>query len=232
MSGACLRGGPSTGAGRSLRRAPGLAGARAQRTATRRPAVALVHDGRNAARRRWRRWPMALPRAVTRCVQELAYGTLRHWGRLEALVRALARKPLDPPLAALVAVALYQLDHTRRAAVRRRRPRGRGGRALARPQAKPLVNALLRRYLRERDALNTAVSRRESRRALVVSRGGGSAACRPTTRITGNRSWPPATQRPPLTLRVNLRRDHAGRPARSVFAAAAIAARPAGRARA
>ena len=45
-------------------------------------------------------------------VQELAYGTLRFWGRLDALVEALAAKPLDPSLRALVAVALYQLDHT------------------------------------------------------------------------------------------------------------------------
>ena len=40
-------------------------------------------------------------------VQELAYGTLRHWGTLEALTRRLAAKPFtDPPLAALTAVAL------------------------------------------------------------------------------------------------------------------------------
>ncbi len=47
-------------------------------------------------------------------VQELAYGTLRHWGTLEAIVRQLAAKPLsDPALPCLLAVALYQLDHTR-----------------------------------------------------------------------------------------------------------------------
>src|SRR5216117_3320483 len=47
-------------------------------------------------------------------VQELAYGTLRHWGRLAAVAHALSAKPLpDGPLVALVAVALYQLDHTR-----------------------------------------------------------------------------------------------------------------------
>ncbi len=46
-------------------------------------------------------------------VQELAYGTLRHWGRYEALTRALATKPVtDASLAALICVALYQLDHT------------------------------------------------------------------------------------------------------------------------
>ena len=59
-------------------------------------------------------------------VQELAYGTLRHWGELEALVRRLAKKPFsDPVLAPLVAVALYQLDHTRAPRVRRRRSRRR-----------------------------------------------------------------------------------------------------------
>ena len=40
-------------------------------------------------------------------VQELAYGTLRHWGLLDALVRRLASKPFsDPALAPLIAVAL------------------------------------------------------------------------------------------------------------------------------
>jgi 16S rRNA (cytosine967-C5)-methyltransferase len=47
-------------------------------------------------------------------VHELVYGTLRHFGTLDALTRALADKPIpDRRLAALVAVALYQLDHTK-----------------------------------------------------------------------------------------------------------------------
>ena len=64
-------------------------------------------------------------------VQELAYGTLRHWGRLAALLpQALAAKPLSEPLlTALVAVALYQLDHTTAPAFADRRPRRRRGRA-------------------------------------------------------------------------------------------------------
>jgi 16S rRNA (cytosine967-C5)-methyltransferase len=91
-------------------------------------------------------------------VQELAYGTLRHWGRLDALVAALARKPIpDPLLRALIAVALYQLDHTRAPAFAVvDRAVTAAGEAI-RPAAKPLANALLRRYLRERDALNAAV---------------------------------------------------------------------------
>ena len=44
-------------------------------------------------------------------VHELAYGTLRHWGTLDAVVRALAHKPIgDATLAALMAVAIYQLE--------------------------------------------------------------------------------------------------------------------------
>src|SRR5260370_20443140 len=92
-------------------------------------------------------------------VQELAYGTLRHWGTLDALTRRLATKPLsDPLLPCLIAVALYQLDHTRAPpfaivdhAVDNAAP-------MVRPAAKALVNALLRRDLRERDALLEAAT--------------------------------------------------------------------------
>ena len=138
-------------------------------------------------------------------VQELAYGTLRHWGRCEALTRALAAKPItDASLAALVAVALYQLDHTDAPpfAVVDRAVDAAG--AIARPQAKALVNAMLRRYLRERDALNAQV-----------------AAASPVARWSYPRWWigrveadhplhwqailSAGNERPPLTLRVNRR---------------------------
>lgn len=138
-------------------------------------------------------------------VQELTYGTLRHWGRLQALTLALASKPLsDAPLVALVAVALYQLDHTDAPAFAIVDRAVDAAAMVARPQAKPLVNAMLRRYLRERDALNVAV-----------------AAASPVARWSYQRWWigrveadhPKAWQaileagneRPPLTLRVNTR---------------------------
>src|SRR5512135_1422726 len=92
-------------------------------------------------------------------VQELAYGTLRHWGTLDALVRALATKPLpDASLSHLVAVALYQLDHTRAPPFAIVDHAVSTAGSMIRPAAKALVNALLRRYLRERDMLNAAVS--------------------------------------------------------------------------
>jgi len=87
-------------------------------------------------------------------VVELAYGTLRHWGKLDALVRVLATKPIaDPALHGLVAVAIYQLLHTRAPPFAIVDHAVNAAAMLTRPAAKALVNALLRRFLRERDAL-------------------------------------------------------------------------------
>lgn len=138
-------------------------------------------------------------------VQELAYGVLRHWGRLDALTRALAAKPVsDPALAALIAVALYQIDHTHAPAFAIVDRAVDAGALIARPQAKPLVNAMLRRYLREREALNAEV-----------------VAASPVARWSYPRWWigrveadhpqhweqilAAGNERPPLTVRVNLR---------------------------
>jgi len=138
-------------------------------------------------------------------VQELAYGTLRHWGRYEALTRVLATKPVaDAPLAALIAVALYQLDHTDAPAfaVVDRAVDAAG--AIARPQAKALVNAMLRRYLREREALNAQVAAASPVACWSYPRWwiGRVEADHP-------RHWQQilavGNERPPLTLRVNRR---------------------------
>jgi 16S rRNA (cytosine967-C5)-methyltransferase len=92
-------------------------------------------------------------------VQELSYGTLRLLPRLESLAAALLHKPLKPgegDLEALILVGLYQLIATRippHAAVA---ATVAAARTLARPWAAGLVNALLRRYEREREALETA----------------------------------------------------------------------------
>jgi len=85
-------------------------------------------------------------------VQDLAYGTLRNLGLLEALLAQLLRKPVKPTLYALLLAALYQL---------RARPRSshttvdQAVRAVARlePAAKGLANAVLRNYLREANPL-------------------------------------------------------------------------------
>ena len=91
-------------------------------------------------------------------VQELAYGALRHWGTLDALVRALAAKSFsDPALRCLVAVAIYQLEHTRAPKFAVVDHAVNAAAVIARPAAKSLVNAVLRRFLRERDILKASV---------------------------------------------------------------------------
>ncbi len=147
-------------------------------------------------------------RAPTRghaLVQELAYGTLRYWGRLAALTRALSGKPLaDAPLAALVAVALYQLDHTHAPAFAVVDRAVEAAALVARPQAKALVNALLRRYLREREALNDEVAR-----SSPVARWSYPRWWIGRVEADHPRHWQAilaaGNERPPLTLRVNLR---------------------------
>ena len=138
-------------------------------------------------------------------VHELAYGTLRHFGTLDALVRRLARKPLpDRALAALVAVALYQLQHTKAPAFAVVDQAVAAAAEIARPAAKALVNAMLRRFLREQDALLAEVLREPVARWS-----------HPRWWISRVRSdWPQhwesvlaaGNARPPLALRVNVRR--------------------------
>ncbi|MBI5911164.1 MAG: 16S rRNA (cytosine(967)-C(5))-methyltransferase RsmB [Betaproteobacteria bacterium] len=85
-------------------------------------------------------------------VQDLAYGTLRNLGLLDAILAELLRKPAKPALHALLLAALYQLrarPHTSHTTV------DQAVRAVSRlePAAKGLANAVLRNYLREADAL-------------------------------------------------------------------------------
>ena len=161
-------------------------------------------------------------------VRELAYGTLRHWGTLDALTRLVATKPLsDPLLACLVAIALYQLGHTRAPPFAVVSHAVDNAATIARPAAKTLVNALLRRYLRERDALHAAV------RADPVARWSYPRWWIDRIRAEQPAAWQAileaGNERPPLALRVNARVT--GREALLArFAASGINALPAGNA--
>ena len=99
-------------------------------------------------------------------MQELAYGTLRHHGRLDALTRALSQKPIvDRAIALLVEVALYQIAHTRMPAFAVVDQAVDAVAAMGKPAARSLVNALLRRYLRERAALDARMAASDDPRA-------------------------------------------------------------------
>lgn len=89
-------------------------------------------------------------------LQELCYGSLRQWPRLAAIAAQLLDKPLrskDQDIQALIILGLYQLSDTRipdHAAVA---STVAATRALSKPWAKGLVNALLRRYQRDSEQL-------------------------------------------------------------------------------
>jgi 16S rRNA (cytosine967-C5)-methyltransferase len=159
-------------------------------------------------------------------VHELAYGTLRHWGTLAALVVRLANKPFaDPALKPLVAVALYQLDHTRAPPFAVVDHAVNAAATVARPAAKALVNALLRRYLREREALAAAV------REDPVARWSYPEWWIERVRRDYPDDWPAILEagnaRPPLTLRVNAR-EGSRESLLAAFAAAGLGATPVG----
>ncbi|MEH6586858.1 MAG: 16S rRNA (cytosine(967)-C(5))-methyltransferase RsmB [Halioglobus sp.] len=107
--------------------------------------------------------PPALERVAPRdkgLLQQLCYGTLRQAPRLEALLSQLLDKPLrdkDADVQGLLLCGLYQLEDTRipdHAAVS---ATVAATRALKKPWAKGLSNAILRRFLRERETLLEAL---------------------------------------------------------------------------
>ena len=98
-------------------------------------------------------------------VQELAYGTLRFLGQLRAVVRALADRPLsDPSVEALLWVSLYQLIHTTapQHAVVYGAVQATAG--LKKSSARGLTNAILRNFLRRRDAVLAMLERDDEAR--------------------------------------------------------------------
>jgi 16S rRNA (cytosine967-C5)-methyltransferase len=148
----------------------------------------------------------ALPDAASRAgARNFAFATLRAYGIAPALVEQLLHRPItDPVLLALLHVALTDLranpahahtlvDQAVHAAV-----------SLGRQAARGLVNAVLRNYLRQREALESAIRERPSARHR-----------HPDWWIRRVRSaWPAqwqtvlevADQPPPLVVRVNLAR--------------------------
>jgi 16S rRNA (cytosine967-C5)-methyltransferase len=94
-------------------------------------------------------------------VQELVYGTLRWYHRLDACLARLLRKPLkarDADLHCLLLVGLYQLDQLalpERVAVHET---VQAVRTLDKDWARGLVNAVLRNFQRERQQLEQAIA--------------------------------------------------------------------------
>jgi 16S rRNA (cytosine967-C5)-methyltransferase len=142
--------------------------------------------------------------------QDLCYGVLRWWPRLEAIAGALMSKPLkarDTDIYCIILASLYQLIHTRvpaHAAVDEAvNLTGR----LGKPWAGAMVNAVLRRFQRERAAVLAQVDHDE---AAALAHPRWLLEC---MKAAWPADWERIAQanneRPPMCLRVN--RRHGGR---------------------
>ncbi len=140
-------------------------------------------------------------------LQQLCYGTLRQLPKLEAVLEQLLSKPLrdkDRDVQALLLMGLYQLDSTRipdHAAVSATVD---ATAELKKPWARGLSNAILRRYLRERDE-------------IVKTLDDAATVAHPLWLYNKlKKQWPNHFQRifaaanaqPPMTLRVNCRKTN------------------------
>ena len=129
--------------------------------------VAAVAQGRNlnaALVELWRRHP-ALTTQQRAAITDLCYGTLRFGMQLEAVLGQLLSKPLkDNALRWLLLVALYQLEHTRAAQHAIVDHAVRCAAVLDKPQASGLVNAVLRNFLRKREAVLSKANATDSSR--------------------------------------------------------------------
>jgi 16S rRNA (cytosine967-C5)-methyltransferase len=145
------------------------------------------------------------PDRTSGALQDICFGVFRHLGLLRGVLAALADKPVaDRDLEALLLVALYQLEFTRAAHYAVVDHAVKACSRLRKTSAKGLVNALLRNFLRRREALLLSARRTEEGRwshqqwwidELKRSYPGNYGSIL----AAGN-------AHPPMTLRVNLRR--------------------------
>jgi 16S rRNA (cytosine967-C5)-methyltransferase len=144
-----------------------------------------------------------LPRAV---LIDLTHGTLRRFGRVQAIEQQLsARGGADQTVSALLWCSFYALDSCRYAAHTVVDQAVRACGLLGSPHAKGFVNAVLRRLLRDRTAIEAAIVQDEQARWwhpawwIDAVRRGYPERWKDTLQ-SGN-------SHPPMALRVNLRRS-------------------------
>ena len=138
-------------------------------------------------------------------LQQLCYGSLRQAPRLQAILQQLLTKPLrdkDRDVLGLLLCGLYQIEDTRipdHAAVS---ATVAATRALKKPWAKGLSNAVLRRFLREREALLDTLDEA----ALTAHPPWLFKAIREQWPDRADTIFAANNQQPPMVLRVNRRR--------------------------
>jgi 16S rRNA (cytosine967-C5)-methyltransferase len=145
-------------------------------------------------------------------VQEMAYGTLRWYHQLDAIAAQLLDKPLKPKdddLRLSLLLGLYQLRYMRVAAHAAVDETVNAVTALGKPWAKGMINACLRAYQRDQQQGG-------ARSDGIVARNPVARFSHPAWLIEALRHDHPTqweqllaanNERPPMTLRVNLRRQ-------------------------
>jgi len=140
-------------------------------------------------------------------VKEFCFGVARWWPQLEALSRILLKSPLkkkDDDVGALILLGLYQMLHMRVAPHAALAETVEAARVLKKPWASGLVNAVLRRFQRERETLLRQINGNPVARCAY-----------PDWLLQRFRqAWPDqwecivagSLERPPMSLRVNLNR--------------------------
>ncbi len=142
-------------------------------------------------------------------VKEFCFGVTRWWYQLDALGKQLLRRPIRPKdndIRLLIMIGLYQLLHMRVAPHAALAETVEASRALRKPWATGLINAVLRRFQREKAELLAAVDSEDSARYLFP----------PWLAGKLKKAWPndwisvvqASMEHPPLSLRVNLRRTN------------------------
>lgn len=140
-------------------------------------------------------------------VAELTYGCCRWYQQLEFIARGLLRKPLksrDRDVHLLILLGLYQLRHTRVPAHAAVGETAGAARQFGKTWAVSLINGVLRRFQREKDAIISRVSGDEDAQVSMPS----------WLRERIEQDWSNQSsdmlqqllQRAPMTLRVNLSR--------------------------
>ena len=87
-------------------------------------------------------------------IQDISYGTLRFYGLINQLLQSLLHKPIvDQPIRYLLLISLYQLIFTKAKTHAIVHSAVDNAEKLGKTYAKGLINAILRRFLREKDSL-------------------------------------------------------------------------------
>lgn len=153
-------------------------------------------------------------------IQEMAYGTVRWWPQLEAIANKLLERPLkakDRDVHALLLVGLYQLMHMRLKPYAAVTETVNAAEDLGKPWCKGLINACLRNFLRHRENV-----------LAKLEHDPATASNHPTWLLTQiQQHWPEQwrtivkanNERPPMTLRVNLRHNSRATYLRTLHAA-------------